>query len=250
MPPITSGKTIIYKSNCNLNPVATLLDLPLVGAENTLYIVKDTAAIYIWDGSEYISNDPYYSNSYVERLKALGSNVQYSNSTMEGVTSSSLTDGDIYLTSIYIPKRSTINGAKFFQSTTANYTASDYNGIGLYSFDSNTKDLTLIASSTNDGTLWQTAVLLTIVEKDFTNAITIEAGVYFLAFLYNSSAVVSAPGLYSKSSSHYSLVHSNLNLPTNVHLLARKVAPNVSLPNVILNTELTTSSVEHFFYLY
>jgi len=222
--------------------------------ENVLKIKDENGDIRIVTLADSIENavssGDYYTNSYVERLKALGSNVQYSNSTMEGTTSSSLTDGDIYLTSIYIPKKSTINGAKFFQSTTANYTASDYNGIGLYSFDPNTKDLTLIASSTNDGTLWQTAVFLTIVEKDFTNAITIEAGVYFLAFLYNSSAVVSAPGLYSKSSSHYSSAHSNLNLPTNVHLLARKVAPNISLPNIILGTELTTSSVEHFFYLY
>jgi len=65
MPPIASGKTIIYKSNCNLNPVATLLDLPLVGAENTLYIVKDTAAIYIWDGADYIVYDSRPYKSYV-----------------------------------------------------------------------------------------------------------------------------------------------------------------------------------------
>lgn len=61
MPITTSGKTIIYKSNCNLNPVPTFGDLPIVGADNTLYIVQDTAAIYIWDGAEFIVYDsrPY-----------------------------------------------------------------------------------------------------------------------------------------------------------------------------------------------
>jgi len=72
MPPIASGKTIIYKSNCNLNPVATLLDLPLVGAENTLYIVKDTAAIYIWDGADYIVYDSRPYKVYTALLTQTG----------------------------------------------------------------------------------------------------------------------------------------------------------------------------------
>ena len=61
MSTITTGKVIIYKPNFNVNPVDTLLDLPVLGAENTLYVIKDTGAIYLWNGSEFIIYDsrPY-----------------------------------------------------------------------------------------------------------------------------------------------------------------------------------------------
>lgn len=57
MSTITTGKVIIYKPNFNVNPLDTLLDLPVLGAENTLYVIKDTGAIYIWNGSEFITYD-------------------------------------------------------------------------------------------------------------------------------------------------------------------------------------------------
>lgn len=53
MSTITTGKVIIYKPNFSVNPVDTLLDLPVLGAENTLYVIKDTGAIYLWNGSGY-----------------------------------------------------------------------------------------------------------------------------------------------------------------------------------------------------
>ena len=61
MSTITTGKVVIYKPNFNVNPVDTLLDLPVLGAENTLYVIKDTGAIYLWNGSEFITYDsrPY-----------------------------------------------------------------------------------------------------------------------------------------------------------------------------------------------
>lgn len=68
----TSGKTIIYKSNCNLHPVDTLLDLPVLGAENTLYVIKDTGAIYLWDGSEFIIYDSRPYKVYTALLTQTG----------------------------------------------------------------------------------------------------------------------------------------------------------------------------------
>ena len=55
MSTITTGKVIIYKPNFSVNQVDTLLDLPVLGAENTLYVIKDTGAIYLWNGSEFIT---------------------------------------------------------------------------------------------------------------------------------------------------------------------------------------------------
>ena len=55
MSTITTGKVVIYKPNFNVNPVDTLLDLPVLGVENTLYVIKDTGAIYLWNGSEFVT---------------------------------------------------------------------------------------------------------------------------------------------------------------------------------------------------
>ena len=64
MSTITTGKVIIYKPNFNVNPVDTLLDLPVLGAENTLYVIKDTGAIYIWNGIEFITKDTTETITY------------------------------------------------------------------------------------------------------------------------------------------------------------------------------------------
>ena len=53
MSTITTGKVIIYKPNFSIIKVDTLLDLPVVGEENTLYLVVDTGDIYLWNGVSY-----------------------------------------------------------------------------------------------------------------------------------------------------------------------------------------------------
>ena len=72
MSTITTGKVIIYKPNFNVNPVDTLLDLPVLGAENTLYVIKDTGAIYLWDGSEFIIYDSRPYKVYTALLTQTG----------------------------------------------------------------------------------------------------------------------------------------------------------------------------------
>ena len=72
MSTITTGKVIIYKPNFNVNPVDTLLDLPVLGAENTLYVIKDTGAIYLWNGSEFIIYDSRPYKVYTALLTQTG----------------------------------------------------------------------------------------------------------------------------------------------------------------------------------
>ncbi len=72
MSTITTGKVIIYKPNFNVNPLDTLLDLPVLGAENTLYVIKDTGAIYIWNGSEFITYDSRPYKVYTALLSQTG----------------------------------------------------------------------------------------------------------------------------------------------------------------------------------
>jgi len=67
MSTITTGKVIIYKPNFNVNPLDTLLDLPVLGAENTLYVIKDTGVIYLWNGSEFVTTTtPTSKTVYVD----------------------------------------------------------------------------------------------------------------------------------------------------------------------------------------
>ena len=67
MSTITTGKVVIYKPNFSVNPVDTLLDLPVLGAENTLYVIKDTGAIYLWNGSEFVTTTtPTSKTVYVD----------------------------------------------------------------------------------------------------------------------------------------------------------------------------------------
>ena len=79
MSTITTGKVVIYKPNFNVNPVDTLLDLPVLGAENTLYVIKDTGAIYLWNGSEFIIYD----------------SIPTGGATGEVLAKASATDGDV-----------------------------------------------------------------------------------------------------------------------------------------------------------
>jgi hypothetical protein len=122
--------------------------------------------------------------------------------SLANITASlAMTDGQIYLSAVYLPAATTITGAKWFQIVAGVYTADNYNGIGLYTYSGGT--LTLVASSTDDGTIWKSTGALS---KAFSSPYSAAAGVYFLGFIYNSSAQTTAPsitGATNKSSGAY-----------------------------------------------
>jgi len=91
---------------------------------------------------------------------------------------------------VWLPVAQTITGVKWKQVTQGNYTADNYNGVGLYTYSGGT--LTLVASSTDDGNIWK-AASGTISSKAFTTPYVATAGLYFVAHLYCSSAQVTAP---------------------------------------------------------
>ena len=104
-----------------------------------------------------------------------------------------LTNQLISFVAVYLNTSQTLTGVKWWQGTLGNYTANNENRIGLYSYSGGT--LTLVASSTNDGTLWSTAGSATLGSKAFSGTYAAAAGLYFVAFLYCRSAVVTAPAL-------------------------------------------------------
>jgi hypothetical protein len=102
-------------------------------------------------------------------------------------TVSHATTGRMQITPIYIPVATTITGVKFVSATQGSFTASNYNGIGLYSYNTATGAATLLTATANDDTIWkQTAN--TVVSKAFTGATSVAAGLYFIGSVVNSSA--------------------------------------------------------------
>jgi hypothetical protein len=98
---------------------------------------------------------------------------------------SGLVTGTPRFVAIYLPKAATITGVKWFQNVQGVYTASNYNGVGLYSYSAGT--LTLVASSTDDGTIWK-ATGGTWGSKAFSGTYSASAGLFFICAMYNSSA--------------------------------------------------------------
>lgn len=91
-----------------------------------------------------------------------------------------------------------ITGVKFIQGILGSYTANNYNGVMLCSIAAGT--LTVIASSTNDATLWQTFASNSIGNKAFTTPVTVTPGTYYVIALYCRSVEVTAPKLGSYGS--------------------------------------------------
>jgi hypothetical protein len=108
------------------------------------------------------------------------------------VSGQALTSGVTLYTAIYIHTTTTITGVKWFQQTQGNYTANNYNGVGLYSTSGGT--LTLVASSSNDGNIWKAATGV-FGSKAFVSTYTATAGIYYIGALYSNSAVVTNPAI-------------------------------------------------------
>lgn len=104
----------------------------------------------------------------------------------------SLVSQTMYMLMIHIPVAATITGVRWYQSIGGNFTGNNYNGVGLYSYSGGT--FTLVASSTNDATIWQQASGAWR-SKAFSSTYSASAGIYWVAFLYSSSAQTTAPGI-------------------------------------------------------
>ena len=119
-------------------------------------------------------------------------------------TSTVLVDARLVLTPVYLSAPATITGVKWYQTAIGSYTADNYNGVGLYSVSGGT--ITLIASSTNDGNIWQTFATNTWGNKAFSSPLSNQvAGTYFIGALWNASATTTAPSLATITSSSASI---------------------------------------------
>jgi hypothetical protein len=101
-----------------------------------------------------------------------------------------LTSGFANYTMVYLATPSTATGIEWYQSVAGNYTANNFNGVSLYSYASGV--LTQVASSNSSSTCW-TATSNTYAKLAFTAPKALTAGVYYLGFVYNSSAQTTQP---------------------------------------------------------
>ena len=106
------------------------------------------------------------------------------------ITHLALGAGTVAYQAVWLPQAAIITGVKWYQGTSGVYTASTYNGIGLYSYTGGV--MTLVASSTDDGLIWK-ATGGTIASKAFSSTYSASAGLYFVVFLYANSAQTTAP---------------------------------------------------------
>jgi hypothetical protein len=146
---------------------------------------------------------------------------------------------------IYIPKTTTITGVRWFQTVQGVYTANNYNGVSLYSVSSGT--LTLVASSTNDGTIWK-ATSNTWGSKAFSSTYSAASGIYYVGMVYSSSAQTTAPG-FGATTVSIGAITKSFDF-TNSLKLSLFQSSVTTLPSTITASATSASSNNVALYLY
>lgn len=161
------------------------------------------------DGITLLGSGNQISNYTLQAMAALGSTIKAISVGCEGVigafgSGAALTNQRVTFTAVYLPQAATITGVKFFQVAQGNYTANNYNGVGLYTYSGGT--MTLVASSTNDGNIWK-GTANTWQTKAFSATYSASAGIYFIGHLYCQSAQTTAPtvAMFTNVNNNYSL---------------------------------------------
>lgn len=160
--------------------------------------------------------------------------------------SQTLTSQTEYYFQVVLDKAQTLTGIYWYQFTKGSYTSSNENRVGLYTYSGGT--LTLVASTTNDGTLWQTATSGTAGNKAFSATYSASIGTYYVGALYSSSAVVTVPVIGSGTA----MVGGGVSSMTFTN--SAKIAANVTGQTTLATSQamsgLTASSVVRWFGLY
>jgi len=163
-------------------------------------------------------------------------------------TNAVFTDGYVYYDAVYVEYDVTLTGIGFLQITQGSYTADNYNGVGLYSYNGS-GTWTLVASSTDDGNIWKGAAN-TIQKKAFTTPYAATTGIYLVASMYNSSAQTTAPSIafFNSITSSAGFVNDFTN---SAKSCAFNSGPLTALPTpTVLTTAMTQNTQQRYFFLY
>ncbi len=183
----------------NIGTTAPLAGGGDLSADRTLSITQATASTdgYVSSTDWNTFNNKMSDDATVLGYQGLGSVIKGFplgiNLTAAG-SSTAMTDSRLWLIPVYLPVSQTLTGVKWHQVTQGNYTADNYNGIGLYTISAGVA--TLVASSTNDGNIWK-GTASTWQSKAFSSPYAATKGTYYIGALYNSSAQTTAPSAVS-----------------------------------------------------
>lgn len=245
-----SGDVTVSKSDVGLGSVDDVQQLPLsyldtdvdlAGNSDTKVPSQKAVKTYIdFNGDEDI-------NAY----QALGSTIKAQALSLDALTLSTnganLTDGLAVFVAVWVPKKMTVTGVKWYQVTQGNYTADQNNYLALYSYSGGT--LTRVAISTNNGNLWK-ATANTVASEPFSSPYDIlTPGLYFIGILYNNSAQVTAPSIATGLGTLANVAHNNLDFTNSAKVQSQLAAQN-SLPTPQVMSALTGRTVYFWFALY
>lgn len=185
-----------------------------------------------------------HSNHFLDELNAMGSNIVAIpiGAATPFITNKSWSDGTAYWQAFYLPYPKTITGVKWLQRTQGDYTAEDYNVIGLYTVSGST--YTQVRVTANNGDLWKgTSYSLQTVA--FPTPYQADAGLYYVAWTYNISAGATAPNIYCWNGSV-----GISQLITGSHRLSGTVTSQTNLPETESATNLSAADVVYGIWLY
>lgn len=139
--------------------------------------------------ANFVMNNPSDYNTLL--YKALGSVILSQDfPVMLSTTVTTLSNQQLIFVAIYVKDSMTITGVKWSQATQGSYTATGYNGFGLYTYSAGT--LTLVDSTTSSTTIWK-ATANTVTNIAFASTYLAVSGVYYIGILYQESAQTTAP---------------------------------------------------------
>jgi len=231
-----------------INAKQNTLTNPVTGTGTTGAIAKFTGTSTIGDAT--VDVDYLQQDMSMVAYQAMGSSIKGYNLTVPmlsliNTSYAAIVSGYFLLYPIYIPKTTTITGVKWFQTVAGVYTASNYNGVALYSVSGGT--LTRVDSSANDGTIWK-ATSNTWGSKAFSSTYSAAAGIYYVGMVYSSSAQTTAPG-FGATTVGQNISTKNFDFTNSLKLTFFQSAVT-TLPSTITASSTNSSSQNVALYLY
>lgn len=162
----------------------------------TIFSNSSAQPAYIAAGGGSATLTPTGTDPFIAQVNAMGAGIIAESVGLSPLlisVSINLGNQSGTLVAIYLPVPATITGVMWYQMTRGSYTPNNFNGVALYSVTGGT--LTQVAISANNGTIWSASASSTYGTQAFTSTYAAAAGIYFVGFLYNESAQVTAPGL-------------------------------------------------------
>jgi hypothetical protein len=174
--------------------------------------------------------------------ETVGQKLQYAN------VATNMVDGQIKYTAVYLPKFATLTGMKVYVRTVGNYTGDNNNRVGLYTYDGSNGTLTLVASSVNNASLW-TSGANAVMTVPFSATYDAVAGIYFVGYLYNQSAQVTAPALAScVALNNLAMAGAAMGFTNSAKLHGTSLGTD--LPASILSSAITASAIASWVAVY